>query len=278
MVNLSSHVQHTETYLMNVSVKCFFGVDRPVAAFRASGDQWVGVVVGAEEAHASGSRMIWVCDVGAGHCLTRAGIKFVHVIIINKGNTERRWGGKMLLWCRSHIHLSAFLILLPWTRGWMLFPHITMQWWCNLVQLGSETMKYRHSWVLKLLKYGHSQRKRVRESELGNPSGVYHGKNLGWAVISVHGPCSWSANHFYDVNCHPYCYPVSLKEFTLWHLVKYFDFWYPREVISAASLLSSHWLQALLPVFRLQMLPPGLVSSSVASPLYHSPGWNSLFL
>lgn len=161
MVNLSSHAQHTE---MIVSIKCFFGVDRPVAAFRASGDQWVEAVVGAEEVHATGSRMAWVCDVGAGHCLARAGIKFVHVMIINKRNTKRRWGGKMLLWCRSHVYLSEFLILLPWTRGWTLFLHITMQQWCNLVQLGSKTMKYGHSWVLKLLEYEHSQRKRVRES------------------------------------------------------------------------------------------------------------------
>lgn len=91
----------------------------------------------------------------------------------------------------------------------------------------------------------------AKGNELGNPCGVYHGKNLGWIAISVHGPCSWSANHFCAVNCHPYCYPVSLKEFTLWLLFKYFDFWYPREVISATALLLSHWLQALLLVLQI---------------------------
>lgn len=75
----------------------------------------------------------------------------------------------MLLLCRSHIHLSAFLILLPWSRGRMQFPHITVQWWCNLVQLGFETTNMGTA----------------KGNELGSPSGVYHGTNSDLLVISV---------------------------------------------------------------------------------------------
>lgn len=45
---LMSSILRPTWWLLSV-LECFFGVDRPVATFRASGDQWVGVVVGAEE-------------------------------------------------------------------------------------------------------------------------------------------------------------------------------------------------------------------------------------
>lgn len=120
-------------------------------------------------------------------------------MVIRKGNTECRTGGKELCSCRSCVHVIVFSVQLPCTRRW------TLWWWgavrCCLLWLHPETA-------------GTVTGRSLNSLLVCTQVGVWDSSptlSIESFSLHFHQPCSWSTAHFCAGSCHPCYSPMSFK-------------------------------------------------------------------